>query len=70
VEYRGYGHSDGTPDEAGLGLDAEAILNFALEHEEINNEKIFVFGRSLGGAVSIELCSKFPEKVKRKSNLL
>jgi fermentation-respiration switch protein FrsA (DUF1100 family) len=37
VGYRGYGHSEGTPSEAGLGLDAEAIFEFALNHKEINN---------------------------------
>ena len=53
VGYRGYGHSQGTPTEAGLELDAEAIFQFALEHKDINNEKLFIFGRSLGGAVGI-----------------
>jgi hypothetical protein len=37
IGYRGYGHSEGTPSEAGLELDAEAIYEFALEHKEINN---------------------------------
>jgi len=53
VGYRGYGHSQGTPTEAGLELDADAIFQFALDHKEINNSKIFVLGKSLGGAVAI-----------------
>ena len=53
VGYRGYGHSEGTPSEAGLEIDAEAIFQFALDHKEINNQKIFVLGKSLGGAVAI-----------------
>ena len=37
VGYRGYGHSEGTPSETGLEVDAEAIFEFALLHKEINN---------------------------------
>ena len=37
VGYRGYGHSEGTPSEAGLEIDADAIFEFALGHKEINN---------------------------------
>lgn len=52
IGYRGYGHSEGTPNELGLEQDADAIFQFALDHKEINNQKLFVFGRSLGGAVA------------------
>ena len=53
VGYRGYGHSEGTPSEQGLELDAEAIFKYALEHKEINKQKLFMLGKSLGGAVAI-----------------
>ena len=53
VGYRGYGHSEGSPSEAGLELDAEAIYQYALDHKEINNHKLFIIGKSLGGAVAI-----------------
>jgi dipeptidyl aminopeptidase/acylaminoacyl peptidase len=52
IDYRGYGNSEGTPSEDGLRLDAEATLEWALNSELINNDRIFVFGRSLGGAVA------------------
>lgn len=56
VEYRGYGNSDSvTISEAGLRLDAEAALNFAIQHKSIDSNRIFVFGRSLGGAVAMHL---------------
>ena len=63
VGYRGYGHSEGTPSEAGLELDAEAIFQFAQDHKEINNQKLFMTGRSLGGAVCIQLAEKVQDKV-------
>lgn len=53
VGYRGYGHSEGVPTEEGLALDAEAVLKWAQDSELVDNNKLFVFGRSLGGAVAI-----------------
>jgi pimeloyl-ACP methyl ester carboxylesterase len=55
VEYRGYGESDGSPSEAGLKLDAEAALRFILKHPKIDAANVFLFGRSLGGAVAFHL---------------
>lgn len=53
VEYRGFGHSTGTPSEAGLKLDAQAALEFLSQHEVIARDKVVLFGRSLGGAVAV-----------------
>ena len=54
VEYRGYGDSDVvSPTEAGLKLDAQAALHFCQQHPAISS--IFLFGRSLGGAVALDL---------------
>jgi len=56
VEYRGYGDSDDTnPTERGLKLDSEAALRFIRSHEHIDSNNVFVFGRSLGGAVAFHL---------------
>mmetsp|Transcript_9327 Transcript_9327/g.14374 ORF Transcript_9327/g.14374 Transcript_9327/m.14374 type:complete len:396 (+) Transcript_9327:162-1349(+) len=55
VEYRGYGDSDSVvPNEVGLKLDAEAALRFVAESSS-HDGPIFLFGRSLGGAVAIHL---------------
>ena len=56
VEYRGYGNSDdSTPSEKGLKLDAEGALKFITSHDQIDSNRIFLFGRSLGGAVAFHL---------------
>lgn len=55
VAYRGYSYSEGTPSEEGLKLDAEATLEHVLGRDDINSERVFVFGRSLGGAVAVQL---------------
>lgn len=57
VEYRGYGRSGGSPSEYGLYLDAEAGMDFLLQRSDLDKRKIFIFGRSLGGAVATQLAS-------------
>nr|CCA23070.1 serine protease family S09X putative [Albugo laibachii Nc14] len=61
VDYRGYGHSEGVPSEIGLQLDAKASLSFLRQHKEIDQSKIVVFGRSLGGAVAVYLATTAPK---------
>ena len=56
VEYRGYGDSDSVkPNEAGLKLDGQAALRFIQQHDKIDPSRVFLFGRSLGGAVAFDL---------------
>lgn len=57
VEYRGYGDSDDTkpPNERGLKLDSEAALRFIRTHPKIDENNLYIFGRSLGGAVGFHL---------------
>ena len=56
VEYRGYGNSDNvSPTEAGLKLDAQAALQFILKEKP--DSPILLFGRSLGGAVALDLAA-------------
>ena len=52
LAYRGFGDSEGTPSENGLKLDAEATLEYLLSRDDIDKDRIFIFGRSLGGAVA------------------
>uniref|UniRef100_A0A4D5S1U8 Putative lysophospholipase candidatus thiodiazotropha endolucinida n=1 Tax=Ixodes scapularis TaxID=6945 RepID=A0A4D5S1U8_IXOSC len=64
VEYRGYGRSEGTPSEEGLYKDAQAGLDFLAQHPGLDATKLLVFGRSLGGAVALDLASR-PEHACR-----
>ena len=54
--YRGYGKSEGTPNEEGLFIDGITIGKYVFENKEIekyvDKEQVFLFGRSLGGAVA------------------
>jgi fermentation-respiration switch protein FrsA (DUF1100 family) len=56
-DYRGYGRSEGTPSERGLLADARAARSWFAEREQIPEEQIVLYGRSLGGAVAVDLAS-------------
>lgn len=58
VSYRGYGSSDGFPTETGMKLDAIAALEYVRDRSDILDvERIYLFGRSIGGACAIALAS-------------
>ena len=48
-DYRGYGKSEGEPDEKGIYKDSLAAYNKVLELEGVSVDSLFLFGRSLGG---------------------
>ena len=54
-DYRGYGDSTGTPSERGLIVDTETVYDFIVKELKLGN--IFIYGRSLGGAVAIQFAS-------------
>lgn len=57
-DYRGYGHSKGKPSEAGLYRDSEAAWRHLVDTRAQSPDAIILFGRSLGGAVAIELAAR------------
>ena len=54
--YRGYGKSEGTPNEQGVILDGLAMAKFVFEDPSVDKyvdkNQVFLFGRSLGGAIA------------------
>jgi fermentation-respiration switch protein FrsA (DUF1100 family) len=53
IDYRGYGLSQGSPNEKGFYLDAQAGHSAAAKLAKDNNLPLLVFGRSLGGAAAV-----------------
>ncbi len=51
-DYRGYGDSTGKPSEEGLMADTDAVFKYTVN--ELHAKKIFLYGRSLGGAVALQ----------------
>ena len=56
-DYRGYGRSQGHPDEQGTYLDAEAAYRW-LQQRGFAAENIILFGESLGGGVVADLANR------------
>lgn len=59
-DYRGYGLSEGRPDEPGLYRDAAAAYEAALERSGLPADRLLVMGNSLGSAVAVELAARRP----------
>lgn len=57
-DYRGYGNSTGSPSEAGTYRDAEAAWRYLVGERGLSPRDIVVFGRSLGGAVAVDLATR------------
>ena len=56
-DYRGYGRSEGTPDEPGILSDARAARAWLARRAGIAEKEMVLVGRSLGGAVAIDLAA-------------
>lgn len=57
VEYRGYGLSTGVPSERGLVTDARAAIDYLHTRHDLDHTQLILFGRSLGGAVVIDVAA-------------
>src|SRR3989475_10330801 len=58
IDYRGYGSSEGSPSEAALASDGLAWYEYATGELKANN--VFLFGRSLGSGVAVQLAAERP----------
>jgi len=59
-DYRGYGKSEGSADEAGTYRDARAAYRYLTEKAGVAPERLVIFGESLGSAVSLDLALAHP----------
>jgi len=57
-DYRGYGKSEGTPDEPGILADAEAALEWLCNKSGKSPDQIILVGHSIGGGPAVHLASK------------
>jgi fermentation-respiration switch protein FrsA (DUF1100 family) len=56
-DYRGYGKSEGKPDEAGVLADARAARTWLAQKAGVDESRIVLMGESLGGAVAVDLAA-------------
>jgi fermentation-respiration switch protein FrsA (DUF1100 family) len=59
-DYRGYGRSEGAPDEEGTYRDARAAYRHLVELRGVPAERLILFGESLGSAVTVDLALAHP----------
>jgi len=57
-DYRGYGKSEGKPSETGVLADGRAARAWLAEKEGVSESEIVLMGRSLGGAVAVDMAAK------------
>lgn len=61
LSYRGYGKSEGEPEEKGIRKDAQCALEYLLE--KLGSAQIIVYGQSIGGAVALDLVARNQSKI-------
>lgn len=57
-DYRSYGQSGGSPNEMACYKDLEAIRKYLMTELKLSPEKLIFHGRSLGGAMAVEMASQ------------
>jgi uncharacterized protein len=58
VEYRGYGRSEGKPNEAGFYRDADAAFKYLVSTKGTDPKTVISFGQSLGTSVAAHLAAQ------------
>src|SRR5260221_103966 len=58
IDYRGYGRSEGQPNEEGTYHDAQAAYEYLTQQRKLAPRSIVLYGESLGTAIAADLASK------------
>lgn len=58
IDYAGYGKSGGKPSERRMFADGEAAYRYLVDERGVAQDRLVIFGRSLGAAVAIEVASR------------
>jgi hypothetical protein len=59
LSYRGYGKSSGSPSEQGLYTDARAAIRLLVDEKQIAENRIVLYGESLGTGVATQMATEF-----------
>jgi fermentation-respiration switch protein FrsA (DUF1100 family) len=57
-DYRGYGKSEGSPNESGVYRDGRAAIRYLSSLPGVDTSRILYFGSSLGGAIAIDVATE------------
>lgn len=61
-DYRGFGKSEGTPDEQGTYRDADAAYSYLAEKRGLPPARIVLHGESIGNGIAIETSIRHPSR--------
>lgn len=61
-DYRGYGRSEGSPTTTGVISDTKAAVKYLAQRVKVEPSDLILMGRSLGGAIVIEIAPDFQPK--------
>lgn len=59
-DYRGYGRSEGSPDEEGVYRDGRAAFDYVAKRNDVDSASIILYGTSLGGAIAVDVALHRP----------
>lgn len=59
-DYRGYGRSEGSPDEQGTYRDARAAYRYLVETKRVPAKDLMLLGESLGAAIAVQVALERP----------
>jgi len=59
-DYRGYGRSEGAPDEEGTYRDGRAAYRWLVQERGVSPGRLVLFGESLGSAIALDLAVTHP----------
>jgi pimeloyl-ACP methyl ester carboxylesterase len=62
VDYRGFGRSGGKADLSGTHADALATLEWVFQRSDVDPDRVFVLGQSLGGEVAVYAVARSPHR--------
>lgn len=59
LDYRGYGASEDSPSEEGFYQDARETMNYATKTLSLPNNKIIIYGESIGSGVAVQMATEY-----------
>ena len=62
-DYQGYGKSEGKPTHKNVVTDSELFLNYLISRKSSKDEKLVIWGVSLGGNLSVNIAYRNQDKV-------
>lgn len=70
IDYSGYGRSEGHASEHAMYADAQAAWHYTRQVKNVAADNILIFGRSLGGAVALDLADSLTGNEKAGALIL